>query len=175
MTCGAIVGLGISLGALLALPALLDRVGLGGAARAIVGDLRFPVLAVLMMAALAVLYRFGPNRPTVPDLLERHEPTPTAAPAVARRADRAHLTSGPLRWLTWGAIVAAAVWLAGSIGLSAYADTASKFKAAGTYGALGAVVVLLLWLWMTSFAVLLGAVVNAQLHRHAAAPPDERG
>jgi membrane protein len=170
MTFGAIVGLGISLGTLLALPSLLDRVGLGGAARAMVGDLRFPVLAVLMMAALAVLYRFGPNRPTVPDLLERADPP--AAAGFSGRRDRAHLSSGPLRWLTWGAIVAAAVWLVGSIGLTLYADTASKFKAAGTYGALGAVVVLLLWLWITSFAVLLGAVVNAQLHRQGATAPD---
>jgi membrane protein len=93
----------------------------------------------MILAALAVLYRYGPDRPDT--------------------------GRGPLRWLSWGAAVAAVVWLLGSTGLSLYVANASKFNAAGTYGALGAVVVLLLWLWMSSFAVILGAVVNSQLTR----------
>ena len=136
MTLGAILALGVSLGALLALPLVADRVGLGGVARLSISIIRFPVLAALLIAGLAVLYRYGPDGP---------------------KDNR--------RWLTWGSAVAAGVWLLGSIGLSVYATNSSKFKAAGTYGALGAVVVLLLWLWMTSFAVILGAVVNAQVER----------
>jgi membrane protein len=134
MTLGAILALGASLGALLALPPLLDQLGLAGVARLGASVLRFVALAGLMLVGLAVLYRYGPDRS--PD----------------RR-----------RWVSWGSAVATALWMVGSIGLSVYASQASKFKAAGTYGALGAVVVLLLWLWMTSFAIILGAVVNAQL------------
>ncbi len=137
MTLGSILALGASLGALLALPALLNGLGLAGVARLGVSVLRFVVLAALMLVGLAVLYRYGPDRAT-------HRP----------------------RWISWGSGVATAVWMVGSIGLSGYASQASKFKAAGTYGALGAVVVLLLWLWMTSFAVILGAVVDAQLASH---------
>jgi membrane protein len=136
LTLGAIVALGVSLGALVALPSLVDQVGVAGAARVIVAILRFPALAALMMSGLAVLYRFGPDG-----------------------------RKGRWRWLSWGSGVAATVWVLGSVGLSIYVANASKFKAAGTYGVLGAVVVMLLWLWMTSFAVILGAVVNVQVAR----------
>ncbi len=147
MTLGAIVGLGVSLGALLALPAVLDRLGLAGVARLGASLVRFPVLAVLMLSGLAVLYRYGPDR-----------------------------AGGRGRWrgLTWGAAAATTVWLVGSIGLSIYATKATKFNAAGTYGALGAVVVLLLWLWITSFAVILGAVVDTQVVRLTTAGPAGR-
>ncbi|MDQ1358234.1 MAG: rane protein [Acidimicrobiaceae bacterium] len=138
MTLGAILALGASLGALLALPPLLDRLGLAGLARLGAGVLRYCALAGLMLVGLAVLYRYGPDR------------------SEHRR-----------RWFSWGSAVATALWMLGSIGLSIYASQVSKFNAAGTYGALGAVVVLLLWLWMTSFAVILGAVVNTQLAREA--------
>ncbi len=140
LTLGAILALGVSLGALVALPAAFDRLGLAGWARLSVSVLRFPLLGVLLVSGLAVLYRFGPDRPR-----------------------------GAWHWLSWGSCVAVVVWLTGSVGLSIYATRASKFQAAGTYGALGAVVVLLLWLWVTSFAVILGAVVDAQL----AAPTNE--
>jgi membrane protein len=151
MTLGAIVALGLSLGALLALPPVLDWLGLGGAARLVVGVLRFPALAALILGALAVLYRYGPDRPSA---------DPPAGDGVRGRRDRGRPR---WRWLTPGSVVAAVVWLVGSIGLSLYAANASKFDAAGTYGALGAVIVLLLWLWMSSFAVILGAVVNSQV------------
>jgi membrane protein len=142
MTLGAIVSLGLSLGALLALPAGLDWLGLGGATRQVVGVLRFPALAAMVLTGLAVLYRYGPDQPRGGDVGGRR-----------------------WRWLTPGSAVAAVVWLLGSIGLSLYVSNASKFNTAGTYGALGAVVVLLLWLWMSSFAVIIGAVVDAQVHR----------
>ncbi len=144
MTLGALTAIGVSLGALLALPNLLDWLGLGGAARVTITVVRLPALAALILGALAVLYRYGPDHPRGP--------------------------RGPMRWLTWGSASAAVVWLLGSIGLSTYVANASKFNAAGTYGALGAVVVLLLWLWMSSFAVILGAVVDAQVAR----PPGSR-
>jgi membrane protein len=136
LTLGAIVAVGVSFGALLTLPGLLDRLGLEGVARLAVGVVRDVALAALLATALELLYRYGPVRP------------------LAR-----------VRWLSWGSCVAAVVWVLGSVGLSVYATAAPKFKAAGTYGALGAVVVLLLWLWVTAFAVILGAVVNVQLTR----------
>lgn len=138
MTFGAIVAIGVSFAALLALPAFFSRLGLAGVARLGASIVRFPALAVLMLSALAVLYRYGPDR----------------------RQGR-----GGWRVLTWGAAAATAMWSVGSIGLSVYATQATKFNAAGTYGALGAVVVLLLWLWITSFAVILGLVVDTQVAR----------
>jgi len=150
LTLGAIMALGVSLGVLVALPVGLDWLGLGGAARVVVGILRFPALAALILGALAVLYRYGPDQP-------RRDP-----PAGDGRRHR-RLPRRGWHWLTPGSVVAAGVWLAGSIGLSLYVANASKFSTAGTYGALGAVIVLLLWLWMSSFAVILGAVVDSRL------------
>lgn len=63
-------------------------------------------------------------------------------------------------WLSVGAVVATVIWLVASLGFSLYVDNFGKYSK--TYGALAGVAVLLLWLWLTSFIVLLGAEVNAE-------------
>lgn len=65
------------------------------------------------------------------------------------------------RWLSWGAGVATILWIAGSALFSAYVSQFGSYDA--TYGALGAVVVLLLWFWLTALVTLLGAEINAVL------------
>jgi membrane protein len=67
------------------------------------------------------------------------------------------------RWITPGAIVATVLWLLGSIALSIYVSNFANYNA--TYGALGGVIVLLLWLWLSAFAVLLGAELNSEIER----------
>lgn len=67
------------------------------------------------------------------------------------------------RWVTPGALVATVLWLLGSALFTLYADHFSSFG--DTYGALGAVVVLLLWLFLTAFVILLGAELNAEAER----------
>lgn len=91
----------------------------------------WPVLAVGLAVALAVLYRFGPDR-----------------------------DDAEWRWTSPGAGLAVVVWLAVSIGFQFYAGNFGSYNE--TYGSLGAVVILLLWLWISAIAVLLGAEVNAQ-------------
>jgi membrane protein len=66
----------------------------------------------------------------------------------------------PQRWVSVGAAVAVVLWVVACVGFSLYVDYFSSY--AKTYGALAGVVVLLLWLWLTFYAVLLGAEVNAQ-------------
>ena len=53
--------------------------------------------------------------------------------------------------------------LAGSVGFSLYASVAGRFNE--TYGTLGGVIVLLLWLYLSGFAILFGAELNAELER----------
>jgi membrane protein len=65
-----------------------------------------------------------------------------------------------LRWVSIGALVATIIWLAASIGFSLYVQTFGNY--AKTYGSLAAVVVLMLWLWLTAYAILLGAEINAE-------------
>ncbi|MBX9245670.1 YihY/virulence factor BrkB family protein [Actinotalea ferrariae] len=65
-----------------------------------------------------------------------------------------------LPWVSVGAVVATAIWILASAGFSLYVTYAAGY--ARTYGTLAGVVVLLVWLWLTSMAVLLGAEINAE-------------
>lgn len=65
------------------------------------------------------------------------------------------------RWISPGAIVAMIVALVASIGFSIYVSLLGNYNK--TYGALGAIIVVLLWLYLMAFAVLFGAALNAEL------------
>lgn len=67
------------------------------------------------------------------------------------------------RWVSPGAVAAAVLWLVGSFAFSVYTANFAKYNE--TYGSLGAIVVVMLWLFLTVFAVILGAEVNAELER----------
>jgi membrane protein len=134
LTAGALVSLVVSLGTLFGLPALFDAIGLAGAGRTAAEVVRFPILGAFAVVGLAMLYRYAPDR---------RQPQ--------------------WRWVSYGSALAAALWLLGSVGLSIYASNVTRFSAAGTYGALGAAVVLMLWLYLGAFAILLGGEVNAEV------------
>jgi membrane protein len=68
-----------------------------------------------------------------------------------------------IRWASTGAIVATVLWIAGSVVFSLYVDNFGRYNR--TYGALAGVVALLLWLYLTSYIVLLGAEINAEAER----------
>ncbi len=65
-----------------------------------------------------------------------------------------------LRWVSVGAAVATLLWLLASVGFSVYVSQFGSY--AKTYGALAGIVVLLFWLWITAYAILLGAEINAE-------------
>lgn len=70
------------------------------------------------------------------------------------------------RWISPGAVFATLLWIVASIEFSWYvANFASYDK---TYGSLGAVVILLLWLWVSTYVVLLGGELNAELELQTA-------
>ncbi len=67
------------------------------------------------------------------------------------------------RWAGVGAVVATALWLIGSAGFSHYV---ARFASSDeTFGALGVIMLLLTWFYLTAFAVLLGAELNAEMER----------
>jgi membrane protein len=74
------------------------------------------------------------------------------------------------RLITAGGVVATAIWALASLGLSLYTSHLGSTYAR-TYGALAGAVVLLLWLYLSAIAILVGAEVNAELERQAAARP----
>jgi membrane protein len=126
-----------SLVLLAAMPAILDLLPVGTLGRTLVGWVRWPVLAVLASVAIAALYHYAPSR-------------------SARR----------WRWVNWGTMAATALWIAGSALFSVYLHLAVYVgkvpKSSETYGVLGAVVALLMWLWLSAFAVLLGGALDAK-------------
>lgn len=65
-----------------------------------------------------------------------------------------------------GALAALGIWLVGSAAFSVYTENFGSYNE--TYGSLGAIVVVMLWLWITCLAVLIGAAVNADLARREA-------
>ena len=68
-------------------------------------------------------------------------------------------------WLTPGAVLALSLCLAISFGLRQYVAYFGHYGV--TYGSIGGVILLMLWLYLTALALLLGAEVNAEIE-HAA-------
>jgi membrane protein len=137
LTLGAIVVAVVALALITVFPAVIDNLGLGRAGELAASIARWVVLALLVLVALAVLYRFAPDR-----------------------------ANPRWRWVSGGAVVALVLWLLGSIGFSWYVDNFGKYNQ--TYGALAAVIILLLWLFLSAFAVLLGAEFDAETERQTA-------
>ncbi|MGZ6640049.1 MAG: YihY/virulence factor BrkB family protein, partial [Solirubrobacteraceae bacterium] len=66
-------------------------------------------------------------------------------------------------WLTPGAAVGVTLWLLASAGFSVFIGHFSSFNV--TYGSFAAAIILLIWLWLTNVALLLGAELNAEIER----------
>ena len=65
------------------------------------------------------------------------------------------------RWIVPGAIAAGVIWMIASIAFSAYLENFNAYNA--TFGSLGAVAALLMWFWLSAYAICIGAELNAQL------------
>ncbi|WP_437762910.1 YihY/virulence factor BrkB family protein [Sorangium sp. So ce281] len=63
------------------------------------------------------------------------------------------------KFITPGSVVAVVIWVLASLGFSFYVSRFGSYEV--SYGALGGVIILLLWMWISSLAVLLGAEINA--------------
>jgi membrane protein len=65
--------------------------------------------------------------------------------------------------VTWGSAIAATVWLATSALFAIYVRAFANYGK--TYGALGGVIALLMWFYLSSVIVVLGAQINAEMER----------
>jgi membrane protein len=134
------------------IPHVLTLLGLEGWNAVLISLARWPLIAVVVAAAVSVFYRFGPDR---------EQPK--------------------WRWLSWGAILSTLVWLITSAGFTFYLANFADYNA--TYGALGAVAGLMVWIWISVIILILGAELNAELEHQTAidttigapAPMGERG
>ena len=106
-TAGALLVLLLALGAIVVLPAAMNYLGLESIGGTIIMLARWPALYMLVVLALAFIYRFGPDREQV-----------------------------QWHWITWGSALAALAWIAASVLFSWYAANFGSFnKTYGSLGA----------------------------------------
>ncbi|MBA3810476.1 MAG: YihY/virulence factor BrkB family protein [Caulobacteraceae bacterium] len=70
------------------------------------------------------------------------------------------------RWITWGSAAATALWLLSSVAFSFYVGRFAHYDR--TYGSLGTVIGLMVWIWLSAIIVLAGAEMNAELEHQTA-------
>jgi membrane protein len=78
-------------------------------------------------------------------------------------------------WITPGSVVATVLWVIGSLGFRAYVTNFGSYNE--TYGTLGGVMVLLLWLYMSGLVIVVGAEMNAEIEHaspHGKDPGEKR-
>ena len=124
--------------ALVYVPSLFSDTGQAGTYKMVIKVVRWPFLALLVLALLTLIYRYGPGG-----------------------------SDSKWRWVSVGAVFATTIWLLASLGFSYYVSNFfSNYDR--MYGSLGAVIVLLLWLYLSFFIVLVGAEINAVLESQTA-------
>jgi membrane protein len=136
-TVGAILFVLLAIAAIVVLPIVLNFVGLGGTSELLLRLSRWPLLLIGITIALALIYRYGPSR-----------------------------QNAKWRWVSWGGVVAAVLWVAGSIGFSWYVSNFGNYNE--TYGSLGAAIGFMTWIWLSSAIVLVGAELNAEMEHQTA-------
>lgn len=150
LTLVLIIGFVIGIGMSLALPAALAVLPFDLRAKYVAAGSGALVMLVFALLSLALIYRFGPS---------------------PRRDRREGLLSA-------GALIACLIWFGASAGFGIYVSNFASYNE--SFGSLGGIVILLLWLWLSATAVLLGAEVNAALAAHRrggdeeTAPPVEQ-
>ena len=72
------------------------------------------------------------------------------------------------RWVSWGSVAATILWMAASLAFSFYTSKFSHYNQ--TYGSLGAIVGLMIWIWISSIIVLLGAELNGEIEHQVGNP-----
>jgi len=141
LTLGLFAGAFLVVAILAGLPVVLAFLPIGDTSAVIANLMRWPVLLVIVMSGLAILYRWGPSR-------ER---------------------SVAWRWITPGAVAACLLWIAGSAAFGYYVSAFARYNE--IFGALGGVVILLMWMWLSAFIILMGAELDAEMGAQAKLDP----
>ncbi len=117
------------------------HIGLSGTAFTVIWNIVRYVLAVVLITLLfSVYYFFGVNRETP-----------------------------RWQWVSPGGIIGTVIFLLASLGFSFYVKVFGSSGYSKTYGALAGVVILIFWLYLAGLAILVGAEINAESEREAAA------
>ena len=137
LTAALIGALIVALATVVIVPILLNYVSLGTFEATLTRILPWSAMFLLVLTCLSILYRFGPNVP-------------------------GGFKSG---WITIGVVFAALAWAGVSIGFSAYLSNFNNYNR--IYGSIGAVIILMMWLYLSVWAILVGGAINAELDARA--------
>lgn len=130
----AVIGVAlVALATVVVAPILLAFLPLGNLAAVLFELIRWCAAVGVVTGALIVVYRFGPNRAK-----------PSALP-----------------WLSPGVLLVTVCWAAASAGFSIYLANFGNYNQ--IYGSIGAVIALLMWLYLSALLVLLGGLLDARL------------
>ncbi|KYL34368.1 MAG: membrane protein [Pseudoalteromonas tetraodonis] len=77
-----------------------------------------------------------------------------------------HRKAAKWRWVTVGSFTATVLWIVASFGFSFYVSHFASYNE--TYGSLGGVVIMLMWLFISAYIIILGATINAALEQQTA-------
>ena len=124
----------VALTTIVIVPILLAFLPLGGFAELMIEVLRWSTAVTVLLMALSLLYRYGPNQPD-------HK----------------------MSWITPGSFLVVIFWAAASAGFSFYLSNFGTYNE--VYGSIGAVIAMLMWLYISAFLILLGASLNVELAR----------
>ena len=122
----------LAITAVVMLPLMLKLVGSATAPEWLLTIVRWPVLFFTIVVSLSCFYRYGPSR-----------------------------REARWRWVTWGSVLGALLWIGASMAFSWYVVTFDSYNR--LYGSLGAGVGFMVWLWLSAVIVLIGAQVNAEM------------
>jgi len=109
--------------------------------------LQWPIAIGFLLLALVLIYRF------VPDVGAKRQGR--GLPASDYRQ----------RWFSPGVLIAVVLWLIVSLGFRLYLHFFNSYSA--TYGSLGALIILMLWFYLTGAVILLGAEINSEYEQRA--------
>ena len=111
-----------------------NAIGLGGAVLTAWNILKWPVILLLVILAIAILYYATPN-----------------------------VKQPKFRWMSLGSAIALVIFLLASLAFAFYVANFNSYEK--TYGAIGGVIISLLWLWILNMSLLFGAEFDAELER----------
>lgn len=104
--------------------------------------LQIPFALMCVVIALVMIYRFVPNV------------------AAQRRGKGLRKSDYRRRWFSPGIVIAVLLWLMVSLGFRLYLHFFNSYSA--TYGSLGALIILMLWFYLTGAVILLGGEINCE-------------
>lgn len=129
---GIVIGI-ICTALVVVFPAIVEGINLPAyGVETVVQWLRWPLLGLILIGGLAIIYKIAPDR-----------------------------RNPEFKWISWGAVIATVLWLAGSILFSLYISNFGNYDR--MYGSFAAVIILMLWFLISAYVILLGAEINSEM------------